>query len=128
MKKQKQSEFLTFRSGSDIALEPIPNRDLTSEFGKKNWQSAKIDEFERSLGISPPKAEPKLRFKSRVFTPEFEDDKNLLEELLNHPKYKVIYWKDNWTVNGSYKTYVVYSENLEYKEPEEKLKEIAKGK
>lgn len=127
-KKFGGEDFLTFSNVSDIRSNlQSEDRNLAGELYKKNWQEKTIDNFEKTLGIAPKTAKPKLSYKTRVFSPDYEKDAALLNELMNHPKYSIIYWKDNWTVEGLYKSFVIYSENLDYKEPDEILKEIAKS-
>lgn len=127
-KKANPQDFLTFSSVSDIRANTSPqDRNLGEELYKKNWQAQQIDAFEKNLGIRPKVAKANLKYKSRVFSPDFEKDALLLTELMNHPKYTIMYWKDNWTVEGLYKVFAIYSENMDYKEADQAIKEIAEG-
>ena len=129
MPKQRiqTEDFLPF---SNVGIPDKGNkkeRSLPDELHKKNWQTQTIDNFEKALGIAPTQKKQKLKYKSRVFSPDYEGDTALLNELMNHPKYAVIYWKDTWTVDGLYKVFAIYSENLDYIEPEQKIQKIANG-
>lgn len=92
-------------------------RSLVDELYKKNWQQKTVDAFEERTGIAPSKGTAKqtLNYKNRVFEPSFDKDQQLLNELMNSPKYKIIYLKDNWTPDGSYKLFIIYAEILEEK-------------
>lgn len=128
-KRLPKDSFDTFAGISDDKAKPlIPDRDLGAELHKKSYQQQQIDNFERQMGIAPPKPKPNLTYKSRVFSPDYEKDNTLLTELMNNPKYTIIKWQDTWTVEGLFKVFCVYAENNDYKTPEEKLKEIAEGK
>jgi len=131
MAKQKlkvEDNFLTFAGASESrgAITNKTDRDLAAELYKKNWQSNSIDSFEKSNGIVPRTEKPNLRYKNRVFTPGYDEDSKLLNDLMNNPKFSIIYSKDNWTVDGQYKMFVIYAENMDYKTPEELIKEITK--
>jgi hypothetical protein len=128
-KKIEKQDFLTFSNVSDIRANiPAQERNLGDELYKKNWQSQTIDSFEKSLGVRPKISKANLKYKSRIFSPDYDKDATLLNELMNHPKYSILYWKDNWTVEGLYKVFAIYSENLDYKEPEQLVKDISEGK
>ena len=127
MAKQKLSskeDFLTFSDLRESEL-PVEDRNLAGELYKKNWQATTIDSFEKSIGIVPKQQKLNLKYKSRVFSPDYDKDAELLNELMNHPKFTIIYWKDNWTVEGLYKVFAIYSENLDFKTTAEITKEIA---
>lgn len=119
MAKKIQEDFLTFSSVSDVRANTTKeDRNLGNELYKKNWQDQTIDTFEKALGIRPKQKKVNLKYKTRVFSPDYEKDASLLNELMNHPKYGIIYWKDNWTVEGLYKAFVIYSENMDYENSE----------
>ena len=128
-KKIENQDFLTFSSVGAARGDIRPEeRNLAGELYKKNWQEKTLDHFEKTLGIQPiSKDKPNLKFKSRIFDPSYVKDSELLNELMNHPKFCITYWKDNWTSEGVYKVFAIYSENLDYKEPEEIIKDIAKA-
>mgnify|MGYP000146141844 CR=1 FL=1 len=128
-KKAAQQDFLTFSNVSDMRANPTPqDRNLGEELYKKNWQSQTIDSFEKNLGIKPKVSKVNLKYKSRVFSPDFDKDAQLLTELMNDPKFTIMYWKDNWTVEGLYKVFAIYSENMDYKTPEQEVKDSADNK
>ncbi len=123
-KKANATDALTFTKSSDSPRESANKgevRDLAAELYKKNWGAQKIDAYEKQvLGLpSPSTAKPKLKYASRMFTPEFVEDSKRFDDLMNNPKFGIIYFKDNWTIEGKYTIFVVYSENLNYKDPEE---------
>lgn len=128
-KKIENQDFLTF-SGVGAARADIKaeDRNLAGELYKKNWQERTLDQFEKVQGIQPStKAKANLKYKSKLFAPEFDKDAGLLNELMNHPKFSIIYWKDNWTPDGNYKVFAIYAENLDWKDPEEIIKDIAQA-
>jgi hypothetical protein len=130
MSKQKihTEDFMTFSNvGIPDKGTNKKERNLSEELHKKNWQTQTIDNFEKALGVTPVQKKNKLKYKTRVFSPDYEKDAALMNELMNHPKYAVVYWKDTWTVEGLYKAFVIYSENLDYIEPEQKIEKIANG-
>jgi len=128
-KTAKTEDFLTFSNSSDFKPnKPRQERNLAEEIHKTNWQTEKIDMFEKSLGIRTPQKKKNLRTKFRLFAPEFEKDSKLLEELANNPKYTVTTWDKNWDMNGNIKIFVSYTEDLDYKEPEQVIQDIAEGK
>jgi hypothetical protein len=123
-KKTNATDALTFTKSSDSprgAGDKVEERDLAAELYKKNWGAQKIDAYEKQvLGLpSPAAAKPKLRYASRMFTPEYVEDSKRFDDLMNNPKYGIIYFKDNWTIEGKYTIFVVYSENLNYKSPDD---------
>ena len=123
-KRSTPQDFLTFAGSSDFKEElSKEDRNLASELYKKNWQTETIDQFEKVMGFVPKTKKPNLKFKNRVFDLDYDKDTTLLGEIMNHPKYSIIYWKDNWTMEGKYKAFIIYSENLDYKTPEVKNNE-----
>lgn len=105
------------------AIEPrtkVEDRNLKAELNNRSFQEKVIDNFEKTvLGLRPhgSQAKKNVRRKIRMFTPAIPTDNQLLEELMNAPKYEIIYYKDNWSQEGAYKVVVCYIENLDYKEP-----------
>lgn len=95
-------------------LKRSSDRVLPDELNKKSWQTKVIDNFEQSIGIPSggrtPGSPPKMNYKNRLFEPTYDKDQNLLNELMNSPKYRIVYLKDNWTPDGSYKIFVIYGE------------------
>ena len=129
--KVENQEGFTFknkpshRSNTEI---PEP-RDIEKElFGKKGVDEV-IDSFERDvMGFKPKNAKPiNERFYNRIFAVDDDTDRKLLNDLLNDGKrFRIIMWKDTWTVHGQYRVFCIYGENLdarpetnEEKEPED---------
>ena len=115
-KKATASEQLTFSGYDHRNKKATTNRDLKSELYSKNWAAQKIDSYERSvLGIrGQEQAKPNLKYSSRMLQPEYEEDSRRLDDLMNDPKYSIVYTKDNWTIEGKYVIFVIYSENLDH--------------
>lgn len=92
-------------------------RQLVDELYKKNWQQKTVDAFEARVGIAPSKGSDKqtLNYKNRLFEPSYDKDQQLLNELMNSPKYKIIYLKDNWSPDGAYKLFIIYAEIMDEK-------------
>lgn len=125
----KKQDYLTFSGASDTRAEVQPqDRNLGEELYKKNWAEKTIDSFEKTLGVRPKAPKLNLEHKVKVFSLDFDKDVSLFNKLMNDPRYKIIYQKDNWTVEGLYKMAVIYTENLDYKSPEQVVKDIAEGK
>jgi hypothetical protein len=113
-KKIDPPSLQTFTSVSDLKNTIKEERNLGQELFNKGWQQEKVDSFERSQGINTQasKAGVTYRSKTKMFNPEAIKDKELLDELLNSPKHKITYWKDNWTAMGEYRVFVIYTETI----------------
>lgn len=110
-------DFNAFTSVAPDLKKSQPPRQLEEELFNKNWQKNVIDKYERSLGIpslSTKKAAENVVVKNKTFKMEYTEDANLLNELMNSPKYNIIYWKDNWTVDGHYRIFCIYKDNLDF--------------
>lgn len=111
-------------SVSDLPLRKKPVKNLEEElFGKKGVKEV-IDEFEKAQGFTgnKPTAPTKLKYYNKVFNVNRDDDRTLLNTLLNDTasgRFSIIMWEKNWTVHGDFKLFVIYSENLDFKKPEE---------
>lgn len=92
-------------------------RDLESElFNKKSIRDMVVS-FEAELGINPGKKNKKsIKRHAEVLAPGKDDDAIKLSSILNEDeKYRVLMWKDTWTVHGDYRVFLVYEEQLEEK-------------
>jgi hypothetical protein len=126
-KKLVSTDHLTFTQISAEKNKDKPTeRNLAEELYRKSWQNEKVDAFEKQMGIAPGSKKPKLQYQSKVLSPEVPTERELLNKLMNSPKYAIIYWKDNWTPQGEYRAFIIYSENLDYKAPPT-TQEIAEG-
>jgi hypothetical protein len=106
---------------TDLKVKSAP-RKLEEELFKKNWAEKAIDFHEKSLGIptvSTNKVEKRV-YKHKLFKLEYDKDQALLTELMNSPKYNIIRWEANWTVDGEYRIFTIYSDNIDFKPEEEK--------
>lgn len=125
---QRKDDFLTFVGiGDERALPSSTERDLAAELYRKSYQGTVIDQYEKSLGITPRKKKENRRFKTKVFSPDYDKDQALLSELMNSPQFRIELWKDTWTQEGLFKIFILYSEDLDYQSSEDKLKNIAEG-
>lgn len=114
-KLKPTDDYLAFSSSGDLrASIAREERNLANELYKRSSPEKTIDDFEKALGIARPKHKANLQYKNRVFSPDDENDVTLLNELMNNPKYSILYWKDNWTVNGTYKVFAIYAEDKNY--------------
>lgn len=97
-------------------------REIEEELFKKSWQKKAVDSFEAKLGI-PVKKETtpsnNTILKHKLFQMEYDKDGQLFNELMNSPKYKIIMMEKTWTVDGNFRMFVVYSDDLDFK-PEKK--------
>lgn len=107
-------EFITFTSVAPD-LKRGNERQLEQELFKKNWSTSVIDEYEKRMGIPTKKANDNANrvVKTKTFRLEYNEDALLLNELMNSPKYNIIYWKDTWTVDGYFRVFAIYSDNQE---------------
>lgn len=98
-------------------------KDLEQQlFGKKGVKEF-IDQFERETGIVPKKPDKQtVKYNNRVFSPTNEEDRKLLNELLNdRDRFGITMWKDSWTVHGDYRVFVLYYEILDGVKTDSKL-------
>ena len=118
---ESDDDFNTFSSVAPDLKRGEP-RKIEEELYKKNWQKTAVDTFETRLGISVPgvkKDKKNVAIKNKTFQMEYDKDATLLNELMNSPKYRIVYWKDNWTMEGNYRIFCIYEDDLDYK-PEKK--------
>ena len=114
--KEDFGAFAFKESTKDISKLPTFNfeeRDLEQElFGRKGLRD-KVDALETELGIKPRQQKIlKSRRKNQTFVPSKDEDKELLDQLMNDEKFRIIVWKDTWTVQGDYKVFVIYEEYI----------------
>jgi hypothetical protein len=89
--------------------------DLRKELFQKLDTKEYIDNFEKQFGGPGPSVEKptKVLHKNVLLYPVNENDKELLNSLLNDSKYTIQYFKDNWTAKGDYRVFVIYTEKVE---------------
>lgn len=108
----------TFDGISDLRSSDIPpERDLESElFNKKSIRDL-VTNVERELGLNPGAKKAKnVKRHCRIIAPGRDDDAEILNRILNDDtKYRILMWKDTWTVHGDYRLFLIYEEQLEDK-------------
>ena len=120
VKKLKSEESLLGMGVSDQPITKQKNRDLRSElFPQKDYRKEILDNYEEKMGIRPKETKKQnLVFKNKIFKLDYANDRDLLNTLMNSPKYTIVYTKDTFTATGEYVMFTVYSEDLDYKEPQ----------
>ena len=116
-KLPESDDALTAFLGVSKDLKPVGQRKIEDELFKK-WQAAAVDNFEQKLGIvktEEAEGAKNIQSKTKMFQMEYDKDKQLFEELINSPKYKIIYWDKTWTMDGNSRIFAVYEDNLDYK-------------
>lgn len=112
---------------SDLVLEPDKpkynpvERNVEQELFKRGAQQETIDKFEHQvLGIKSRSAttKPNIVHKSKMFSLGTASDRETFNSLLNDKRYALIKMDTNWTPMGEYLAFVIYTENLDYKENE----------
>ncbi len=105
----------TFDTLSDLRSGDVPvERDLEAELFNKRSLRDMVTNMEKELGISPGKKAKKARRHAEILAPGRESDGEKLSQILNDDlKYRIIMWKDTWTVHGDYRVFLVYEEQLE---------------
>jgi hypothetical protein len=89
----------------------VDERDLASEFAGKFSQKKIIDQFEESRGTKRPEKKDFFRmyeWKNIVLEPEKVKDQELLSQLMNDPKFRILVYKDTFSVKGDYRVFVIY--------------------
>ena len=96
---------------SDLSISKGKRRNIRGEVANKGFDpDSVIDAFERSKGIKRPSRNPTptLTFKNIILNPDQQKDQDMLNELMNNDKYTIIQWKDTWTMQGSYRVFIIY--------------------
>ncbi|RTL07619.1 hypothetical protein EKK58_00160 [Candidatus Dependentiae bacterium] len=107
----------TFDGLSDLRADELPpERDLESELFNKRSIRDLVTNMERELGLTPGKKGKKVKRHSRIIAPGRDEDAEVLNGILNDDsKYRILMWKDTWTVHGDYRIFLIYEEQLEDK-------------
>lgn len=112
-----KESFLFAESVSDLKITKHTERSLRDELFNKFDPKEVVDAYEAQLGIRKQVNESgkkqKHRVKNIILNLGTEEDKTLMNKLFNDSKYKVIYFRDNWTVHGDYKAFVMYTEAVD---------------
>lgn len=110
---------------SDLHDSDIPEpRDLEAELFNKKSIREMVTNFERELGLNPGKKGKNTKRHALILSPAKEDDSEKLAVILNDDaKYRIMMWKDTWTVHGDYRIFLIYEEIIDEKKrktPDEK--------
>lgn len=102
---------------SEIRDSDIPEpRDLESELFNKKSIREMVTNFEKELGLAPGKKGKTVRRHAEILSPAKEEDGEKLSSILNDDgKYRIVMWKDTWTVHGEFRVFLVYEENIDVK-------------
>ncbi len=97
------------------------DRKLADELMSKFDPTAVVDAYEESIGLKPKGANkaPKYFYRPTILEPEQPADKEKLTNLMNDPKYKIIVYKDSFSVRGDYKVFIIYGELVDETKPKE---------
>jgi hypothetical protein len=103
----EEHEQFTFRNKpAHLSNKDVPEpRDLEAElFPNKRGPKEIIDEYEKEiLGVRPKEKPINEKIYNKVFNLGDEHDEKLVNELLNDKKrFRILMWKDTWTVHGHY--------------------------
>jgi len=92
-------------------------RDLEAELFNKRTVKDLVTSFERELGLIPANKKGKnIKRHACTLSPSKDQDSDTLDMLLNDDaKYRVVMWKDTWTVHGEFRVFVIYEELLDDK-------------
>lgn len=107
----------TFDGISDLRPGDLPpERDLEAELFNKRSVRDLVTNVERELGLNPGKKNKNVKRHVRIVAPGRDDDAEVLGNILNDDaKYRILMWKDTWTVHGDYRIFLIYEEQLEDK-------------
>ena len=108
----------TFDGMSDLSPSDLPpERDLESELFNKRSIRDLVTNIERELGLNPGGKKGKnVKRHNRIIAPGRDEDAEILTQILNDDaKYRILLWKDTWTVHGDYRIFLIYEEQLEDK-------------
>ena len=104
-------------SAADLGI--TRSRNIRSEVNNKSFDPEEvISAFEAAKGIAPRQRTKfsNYLFKNIVLDPEQEKDREMLDTLLNDPRYIIQMYKDNWTVHGTYRLFLIYGNLKEEKD------------
>lgn len=102
---------------SELRSSDVPaERDLEAELFNKRSVKDMVTSFEKELGLAPGKKAKTVRRHSEILAPAREEDNARLTTILNEDsKYRIVMWKDTWTVHGDYRVFIIYEEFIEDK-------------
>jgi disulfide oxidoreductase YuzD len=106
---------------SDLTTGDIPpERDLAAELFNKRSIKDVVANIEKELGLNPQAKKAKnVKRHNVIVSPSRDQDAELLDKILNNDDiYRIIMWKDTWTVHGDYRIFLIYEEQLDKKKDE----------
>lgn len=76
-----------------------------------------VSSLEKELGLNPSSKKNKnIKRCAKLLSPAKDDDSETLTNILNDDaRYRIVMWKDTWTVHGEYRVFLIYEEVLEDK-------------
>ena len=117
----KRDTTLFENNPSDMKIQRFTERELKDELFSKKSTAEHIKALEKKMGYPQAKQEDTVKKKTAYVLLEPEtndeqlpnDDGAFLNKLLNDPKYRIIMYKDNFTVQGAYIVAIIYEELLD---------------
>lgn len=113
------STDLAFKSTlSDLAgVDAGEARDLEAELFNRRSIKDMVTNLEKELGINPAdRKKSKVIRHAEILAPGKDEDNEKLAMIINDDNtYKIIMWKDTWTMHGDYRVFVIYEEFLDEK-------------
>ena len=113
------SEDLTFQAelselGNGEFKEP---RDLEAELFNRRTVKDLVTNLEKELGLNPSgNKKAAVKRHAVILSPNKDEDQQQLETILNDDaKFRIVMWKDSWTVHGDFKLFLIYEEFLDTK-------------
>ena len=106
-----------FSDLSDLSSRDVPpERDLEAELFNRRSIKDMVTNMEKELGLSPGKKAKEVRRHVDILAPGREEDGQKLSRILNDDKtYRIIMWKDTWTVHGDFRVFLIYEEFVDDK-------------
>lgn len=125
-KEPTATEHFDFGSPGDLNVSRKGiRRNVRNEVNNKDFDpQAVIDAFEIAKGIKRRPASDGTEgyvFKNIILDPETQKDQDMLNELLNNKRYLISLWKDTWTMQGSFRIFIVYGAKPEDPDKEEPI-------
>lgn len=106
-----------FSDLSDLSSSDVPpERDLEAELFNRRSVKDMVTSFEKELGLAPGKKAKAIKRHAEILAPGREEDATKLNSILNDDgKYRIVMWKDTWTVHGDYRVFLIYEESIDDK-------------
>ena len=107
------NDSLSELRGSDFADTSVYKnvQTLEDDLFKGVTVKDRIINIEREMGRDTETKRPKAKICNRQLNFTKSEDREFLNELLNHPeKYFIVFRKDTWTSFGEYRWFIIYEE------------------